>query len=208
MVTFLLLTLTVSVGRTLVPGSVTVWPLTVTLPTRIRSAASRREQMPPWAMYLLRGRVSPVGAGPEPGLTGAPDAGPLGAPDAEPLPGAPAGATKLLPGDPACWAGISLPRLSVRVGGGVLPGAPAGAGRPKGAAPRAGRPPGAGLPPGVVLPPGPGLPPTAGLSAGNCAPRACRFSSKRRSIASLRSFLTAFFSWRNSSLIALLRFLL
>src|SRR5260221_10994281 len=130
MVTFLLLTLTVSVGRTLVPGSVTVWPLTVTLPTRIRSAASRREQMPPWAMYLLRGRVSPVGAGPEPGLTGAADAGPLGAPDAEPLPGGPAGATTLLPGDPACWVGISMPRLSVRLGGGVLLGARAGVAGP------------------------------------------------------------------------------
>src|SRR5580658_1182522 len=52
----------VSVGWTLVPGSVTSLPLTVTLPWRTSSAASRREQRPPLEMYLLRGRVS-VGVG-------------------------------------------------------------------------------------------------------------------------------------------------
>src|SRR5580692_11328952 len=48
----------VSVGWTLVPGSVTSLPLTVTLPWRTSSAASRREQRPPLLMYLLRGRIS------------------------------------------------------------------------------------------------------------------------------------------------------
>ena len=48
-------TLTRSVGDTFVPGSVMGWPLTVTLPWRMSSAASRRLQMPPWAMYLFNG---------------------------------------------------------------------------------------------------------------------------------------------------------
>ncbi len=56
--TFLPLTFTRSAGETRVPGSVTGCPFTSTLPCRISSAASRREQMPPWAMYLLRGMRS------------------------------------------------------------------------------------------------------------------------------------------------------
>src|SRR5579859_1731537 len=77
MVTFFPLNLTVSVGRTLVPGSVTNWPLTVTLPWRMSSAASRREQTPPWAMYLFRGSCSPWWA---PGACFAPGVALAGAP--------------------------------------------------------------------------------------------------------------------------------
>ena len=58
MVIFLPYTLTVSVGSTLVPGSMTSLPLTETLPCLMSSAASRREQTPEWAMYLFSGSCS------------------------------------------------------------------------------------------------------------------------------------------------------
>lgn len=48
------------VGRQhLVPSSVTILPLTETTPAVMKSSASRREQMPDWAMKRFR-RISPV----------------------------------------------------------------------------------------------------------------------------------------------------
>src|ERR1700733_2677530 len=78
-------------------------PLTETLPWRTSSAASRREQMPAWAMYLFSGRRSPPACG---ALTGAG----VGLPGAEALPGWAMG----LPG-----TGMGLPEAEALAAGTV-----------------------------------------------------------------------------------------
>src|SRR5882757_850577 len=181
------LTLTVSDGWTFVPGSVTGWPLTVTLPCLMSSAASRREQTPEWAMYLFSGSWSPEALG-EPGLPGAgfeaPGAGLVGAALGEGLAAAP---------------GAGLPGAALDAPLAGLPGLRPGAYLP-------GLRPGAGLPGAPVC--ACCLRETGPWVCCPCWARAFRFSSKCRSMASLRSRLAAFFSWRKASLMAALFFLL
>src|SRR5580700_10720117 len=202
----------VSVGWTLVPGSVMSLPLTVTLPWRTSSAASRREQRPPLEMYLLRGRISVgalsrwMGAGFAgfvgfawfAGFAGFVRAGPVGLAGMRARAGEGFGAAAR----GLCAGPVGAP---ARVGAGLAGLAGIGAGFP--GAGLAGI--GAGFPEASLAGIGAGFPGAGlrGIGTG-CGVRAVRRSSKWRSMACWRSFFSAFFSWRKASLMALLRFLL